>query len=129
MLLLDTDVVIDVSRGHEPAVRWLLEEGSADVVLPGYVVMELLQGCQNKQDQRAVLRQVEFYRILWPSAEACDRAIDLFAQHHLSDGLDLLDALIAALALEQNVPLHSFNEKHYRPIPGLTLVQPYSRGA
>jgi predicted nucleic acid-binding protein len=51
MTLLDTDVAIDIVRGHAPAVAWLQGLGSAPLGVPGLVVMELLQGCQNKQEQ------------------------------------------------------------------------------
>ena len=64
---------------------------------------------------------------MWPQPEACDRALDLYTGFHLSHGLGLLDALIGQLALELDLPLRTFNEKHYRAIPRLKLVQPYKR--
>jgi len=54
MVLLDTDVAIDVLRNHAPARTWLQGLGAAPVGLPGFVVMELLQGCQNKAEQQRV---------------------------------------------------------------------------
>ncbi len=129
MILLDTDVAVDVLRGYEPAIRWLLAKGEEAIALPGFAAMEMLQGCQNKRDQRTVLDQIDQYSVLWASPSACAEALRLFAQYRLSHNLGLLDALIAALALELDAALHTFNEKHYRPIPGLETVQPYERGA
>jgi predicted nucleic acid-binding protein len=51
MILLDTDVAVDVLRGHPPAVAWLQGLGTTTLGLLGLVVMELLQGCQNKAEQ------------------------------------------------------------------------------
>ena len=48
MLLVDTDVMIDVMRNHTPAINWLQTLHQEQVDLPGLVVMELLQGCQNR---------------------------------------------------------------------------------
>jgi predicted nucleic acid-binding protein len=40
MILLDTDVMIDVLRGYEPAKQWL--ESAQEIGVPGLVAMELL---------------------------------------------------------------------------------------
>lgn len=42
MLLIDTDVMIDVLRNHTPAMTWLQALGNEQIGLPGLVVMELL---------------------------------------------------------------------------------------
>ena len=46
MYLLDTDVLIDIQRGHAPAVAWFA--GLREVPsVPGFVVMEMVQSAQN----------------------------------------------------------------------------------
>jgi predicted nucleic acid-binding protein len=50
-----------------------------------------------------------------------------FTTYRLSNNLGLLDALIAACAVGLGARLCTFNVKHYRVIPGLVTVQPYSR--
>ena len=52
---------------------------------------------------------------------------DQFAQLHLSQGLGLLDSLIAATAVGHGSVLNTFNDRHYRMFPGLTTVRPYRR--
>lgn len=52
MILLDTDVAIDILRNHGPAVNWLQGLGPTPLGLPGLVMMELLQACQNKAQQQ-----------------------------------------------------------------------------
>lgn len=51
MILLDTDIMIDLLRRFPPAVTWLSSLGATDLVVPGYVVMELIQGCRNRSEQ------------------------------------------------------------------------------
>lgn len=127
MLLLDTDIMIDVLRRYPPALAWLTSLGTTQLALPGYVVMELIQGCRNKAEQDQLERGLTAYQVIWPSAAACEAALVSFAQHRLGHSLGIIDALIAHTAIELGAPLHTFNQKHYDPITGLTTVQPYAR--
>jgi predicted nucleic acid-binding protein len=54
MVLLDTDVMVDVMRRYAPAVAWLGSLGSETIGIPGLVAMELLQGCRDRREQRQV---------------------------------------------------------------------------
>jgi len=127
MILLDTDVMIDLLRKYPPAVAWLGSIGEEEVVLPGFVVMELIQGCRNKVEQQKVERELGTYGIAWPSSDTCDEALFVFASYHLSHRLGILDALIGQMAVALNVPLYTFNQKHYAAIPKLETVQPYEK--
>jgi len=129
MLLLDTDIMIDLSRQYQPALDWLASLGDEEIALPGFVVMELIQGCRNKLEQEKIEKTLVLYSVVWPSAKTCDEARSVFARYHLSHSLGLLDALIGETAVALNLPLHTFNQKHYAPISNLKIVQPYSRGA
>lgn len=46
---------------------------------------------------------------------------------HLSHNLGLRDALIASIAVGLSADLGTFNDKHYRAVPGLVTVRPYAR--
>ena len=37
MILLDTDVMIDIMRNHDPATEWLRQLGVEELALPGLV--------------------------------------------------------------------------------------------
>lgn len=126
MLLLDTDVLIDVQRGHAPALDWLA--GLTEIPsVPGLVVMELIQDAQNSQQVRQALKLVSPLPVVWPTRTDCDRALSDFTAYHLSHSLGLLDSLIAACAIGLSADLCTFNLKHYQVVPGLTTKQPYRR--
>jgi predicted nucleic acid-binding protein len=127
MILLDTDIMIDLLRRHPAALQWLGSLGAAPLLLPGYVVMELLEGSQNKHEQTTLLRFLSRFQVVWPSAPACDAAMQDFARCRLSHSLGMLDSLIAHTALEHHLPLHTFNQKHYTCVTALTTIQPYTR--
>ncbi len=125
MILLDTDVAVDVLRKYPPAIAWLQSLGKGEVGLPGLVVMELLQGCQDKAEQRRVAKFCLPFPLRWASSFDCSYALLDFASFRLSHNLGLLDSLIAHTAVGINVELATFNIKHYGVIAGLRTIQPY----
>ena len=128
MILLDSDVLIDLLRKHPPAVAWFdaLQEDE-ELAVSGYVVMELIQGCRNKGEQDRVQRELAPYGVVWLSQTDCDRALDVFAMYRLSHNAGLLDVLIGQTAVALGAPLHTFNQRHYDFIPGMQTLQPYSK--
>jgi hypothetical protein len=126
MELLDTDVLIDVQRGHPPALEWF--SGLTELpAVPGFVVMELIQDARNANEVQQALKLVAPLRIVWPTEADCTRALSDFATCHLSHSLGLLDALIAACAVGLSATLCTFNVKHYRVVPNLVTAQSYKR--
>jgi len=126
MYLLDTDVLIDIQRGHKPAVEWIASLKELPAV-PGLVVMELIQDADNSQRLQQALQLVSLLPVVWPTQADCETALSDFTNYHLSHNLGLLDALIAACAVGLSASLCTFNVKHYRVISDLKTVQPYSR--
>ncbi|MDF5734355.1 MULTISPECIES: PIN domain-containing protein [unclassified Nostoc] len=110
MYLLDTDVLIDIQRGHAPAITWFASLSELPSV-PGFVVMELIQDAQNKQQLSNALKLVAPLPIVWTTEADLTRALSDFMTYHLSHSLGLLDALIAACAVGQGATLCTFNGK------------------
>lgn len=80
MHLLDTDVLIDIQRGHPPAINWfasLLEVPS----VPGFVFMELVQDAQNKQQVTKALKLLAPLPIVWATEVDCTRALPDFTTY------------------------------------------------
>lgn len=127
MILLDSDVMIDVLRKHPPAVEWAGSVRDQEVVLPGIVVMELVQGCRSGGQLQVLLKAIKPFRQLWPSEVDCQNALQSLLALRLSDGLLITDSLIAQTAIGHGVSLHTFNIKHFAKIRGLQTIQPYNR--
>lgn len=125
-MLVDTDILIDLQRGHPPAVQWV----SASMVLPqvpGFVVMELIRGCRNKKSLLAVEKLIDPFDIVWAETEECELALGFFSRLYLSHNLGMIDSLIAGMAVGRDTGLCSFNEKHFGAVPGLKRLAPYTR--
>jgi len=121
-LLVDTDILIDVARGLDEAVAHLQAwEAEREIGISAITYMELLVGCRNKREQRAVERFVERFEVIPVSTLITEQAIELLRRYRLSHGLLIADALIAATAIMKGIPLVSKNQRDYRFIEELTL--------
>jgi len=128
MILVDTDIMIDLLRQYQPATEWLYSLAEDErVVLPGYVVRELVQGCRDKAEQYRLHRVLSNFSIIWPAAENCDQAVATYYKFHLSHNAGLLDVLIAHTALGHDLLLYTFNNKHYSFLKKLHTIQPYPK--
>jgi predicted nucleic acid-binding protein len=127
MRLLDSDIVIDILRGHAPALRWIVNVRGDELLVPGHVVMELIRGARNRQERDRVLQATEQWPLLWPTAEDCNRALTDFAIYYLSHNLSATDALIGQTAIGADAILCTFNVRHFRLIRDLVTEQPYDR--
>jgi predicted nucleic acid-binding protein len=126
MRLIDTDVLIDVQRGYQPALAWFTTLTELPQV-PGIVVMELYQSVQHQQDARAVAKLVQPLSVVWPTVADCQWALTTFPRLRLSHRIGLLDMLIAATAMGRGATLVTFNTKHYGAVTGLRTEQPYAK--
>lgn len=127
MALVDTDVMVDILRQYPPASEWLRSLGDQQILVPGFVAMELIQGCTSLKDQSVVKRMLRPAAVIWLTPSECDSAFQLYSRFHLSHNLGLLDSLIAQTAVSHGLSLNTFNTKHYSAVPGLATQQPYER--
>lgn len=120
-MLVDTDVLIWHLRGYPQATRRLDELGVLTLSTVSY--LEVLQGMRNKAELLAVKKMLERRSArLLPVTEAITlRATELMEALTLSHGLQMGDALIAATAIEHQLPVLTANVKHFSAIAGLTV--------
>ena len=127
MILLDTDVLIDCLRGLPAADVWLRESADQEFAIPGIVAMELIVGCHDKADLKHTQAFIRQFDVLWPEASDFEQAFDLLVTYRLEFGVSAPDCIIAAMALARDVPLYTFNLKHYQMLSGLKACEPYAR--
>lgn len=120
-MLFDTDVLIWIQRGNENAAMTL--QGDESPAISIYTYMELLQCMQNKKQHkltRDFLKDMDI-KILSLSNMIGQRASVYVEEYGLSHSMRAGDAIIAATAIEHNLPLCSGNKKHFTCIKELEI--------
>lgn len=124
LLLIDTDVLIDYSRGIEKT-KGILKNLESDHILAISVVtqLELMVGCENKSDFKSLQKFLSNFEIIQLSKSTSEIAVDLFKKYRLSHGVLIPDMLIASTALTLEIPLLSKNRKDFHFINKLELIE------
>ncbi len=120
-VLVDSDVLIWVARGHVSAIEAV--QRIADVYVSAISYMELVQGCRNKAELKAMLKTFSSRdaTVLPITKDISDQACRLVEQYALSHSVHVADALIAATALTHKLTLLSANRKHFSAITGIRM--------
>ena len=120
-MLVDTDVLIWHLRGYPQATRRLDELGS--LTLSAISWLEVLQGMRNKAELVAVKKMLDkrSARLLPVTETITLRAIELMESLTLSHGLQMGDALIAATAIEHQLPVLTANVKDFSAVEALQV--------
>ena len=114
-LLIDSDVLIDVLRGKDAALRFQWEELAAGSVLLAYspvTAAEIWHGVR-EGEQDIVTGLFAAMTCIPINAEIGRAAGDYLRQYRRSHNVALGDALIAATAALHQIPLWTRNRKHY----------------
>jgi predicted nucleic acid-binding protein len=122
-MIFDTEVLIWYFRGNLKARAFLSGVPFRDRRVSSLCIMELVQGCRDRQELRAVK---EFIRdniagVIHPDERISEKAITLLEGYALADELRSVDAIVAATALREDDTLVSANYKHFKKIAGLDV--------
>jgi hypothetical protein len=121
MILIDSDVLIWLMRGHAGAKARLAQINPWRISTITY--LELAQGCRSKEELQRAKRGLAApqTQILPLTPAISEQAMALVEAHALADGLQLADALIAATALEHNLTLLTGNTRHFVAVETLKV--------
>ena len=120
-MIFDTDIFIWAQRGNEKAAK--LMEKSEVRCLSIQSFMELLQCARDKKQHKYIkdfLTSFDF--LVLPFTENIGHRASIYIEEYtLASGLRSGDAIIAATAVENNLPLATSNVKHFKMIKELKL--------
>ena len=121
--LVDTDVLIEVLRQRDSGIlgQWS-ELGAADtlVAYSPVTAAEVWQGAR-EPETRTIEALFESLTCIPVDTAIGRKAGEYLRRFRSSHGIELGDALIAATATVQKVPLWTRNRKHY-PMPEIRLL-------
>jgi predicted nucleic acid-binding protein len=114
-VLVDSDILIEVSRGRDAAIvsQWMeLSHTDADVLYSPVSVAELWAGAR-PHEHDALNNLFRALTCTLIGKEAGHMAGAWLRKYRRSHGVEVADALIAAGAVENNAELWTRNRKHY----------------
>jgi predicted nucleic acid-binding protein len=121
--LIDSNVLIDVSRGNVGAIKYV-DRLAEPWALSQVTALELIVGARDNRD----LATIDGFLSLFPVVPLSDSigtgAYRLLKAYAKSHGLHVFDSLVAATAMEKALTLVTLNRKHYQMIEGLQLEVP-----
>ncbi len=124
-ILIDTDILIDISREIPTAINRFKEEKLNNKLCISVITkMELIIGCRNKIEQQKLNKFLQGFLIINVNELISNQGCQLLEKYRLSHGLLIADALIAATAIILDIPLLSKNQSDYRFIDEINLL-PY----
>ena len=105
--LIDTDILIDVLRKFKNAVAWLKKINEEEIIIPGFVLMELIQGCRNTAEKNKIEKAFNKFDVIWPTVETCKNAYSIFSKYYFSHGVGIIDSIIGQIAIDLNLPIQA----------------------
>jgi len=124
-VICDTDVLIEFfdekKTRHSQTVASIDEIGIDNILISAISKMELIKGTLHKEHSQQVAKKLKRLDTILLSPEITIRTIELLNTYHLSHGLAIPDALIAATSLETGIKLFSYNVRDFKFIKGLNL--------
>jgi predicted nucleic acid-binding protein len=120
-MIFDTDIFIWAQRGNEKAAKLMEMSGERHLSIQSF--MELLLCAKNKKQHKHIKDFLTSFNFLvLPLTENIGHRASIYIEEYtLASGLRSGDAIIAATAVENNLPLVSSNVKHFKMIKELEL--------
>lgn len=118
---LDTNVLIEWLKHGDKASA--LIESEFDFLVSDIVFGEILQGVRNQNELNFILKNFsKLFKIYYSNEAIHKRALEIMKSITLKSGIDYLDALIASMSIQYDIPLISMNEKHFKDIKNLEFI-------
>ena len=119
--LTDTNVFSEIFKGNA-AVKAFVEgfENSVDAT----VYVECLQGSKSNREKSIIKKYLSRFPVFHSTLDISKRTIALIDQYSNSHGLFLPDAQIAAVCLEYDLILITYNVGDFKFINGLKWLKP-----
>lgn len=121
LILLDTTVIVNYLQGDTQTVIYFNNLPSIPTISI-ITEAEIYQGAKNNLELKKWGKFISNLKLLPINPEISSQAIRLIKHFHLSHGLHILDALIAATAIENNYTIVTANIKHFQMIKELSLI-------
>ena len=123
-VIVDTDILIDFSLDRPDAVQTMaMLEENYTITVSVITAMELYAGCRSKKDLSEVEDLLSGLELHWITQTISEKGLSWMKEFRASHGVEINDMLIAGTAFINEIQLISKNQKHYRFLPDLKLLE------
>jgi len=122
MVILDTNILIELYKGNPLAKEAIKDFANENIFVSAITAAEFMVGARDKNDLQKIRKYLDEYITLPVDIEVTDVFIELFRTFALSHRPGIADALIAATALRYEIPLLTYNKRHFQFIPEIILL-------
>jgi len=123
IILCDSNVMIDWINHRQRAIDDL-KRIKGKIAISIITEYEIIAGAKDLIMQRNFEKHLNNYIIVLLDSNISSLAINLYKKYKLSHGLDMPDSLIAATAIELELPLFTYNIKDFSYLPEIQLYHP-----
>ncbi len=119
--LIVTNIFIAILKG-DVSLKLLVE--SLSCALDTTVYAELIQGSKNKLEVQKIEKYLTRFELIHFDKSVSQKTLELIRTYSKSHGLMFGDAIIAAICLENNLTLITYNVKDFRFNKSLQIRKP-----
>jgi hypothetical protein len=120
--MCDTNIFIHWFNNDKQTIDKLEQIGLDRIAVSVVTVMELIEGIDNKEQLQRLKKKIKHYAIVDFSREVSSLALHLVEDYKLSQNIQIPDAIIAATAVINKIPLFTYNTKDFKYIPNIVLI-------
>ena len=119
-------IMMDLVRGYPPATPVLIALNPiGGPQFSRVTAIDMLRECQSDAERTLALRFIGTSSVLDLTDAIAQRAFALLTAVPLPTPLTATDAIVAATAIEQSLPLYTFDPARFAAVPGLATAKPY----
>jgi predicted nucleic acid-binding protein len=119
-ILVDTDILIKVYRGHA-FYKAVLDKEENNLAISSVTYLELLFGLKTRGRIVDLNKQMRAYQLIHISETISIKALQIVNKYAVSNSIKVSDALIGATALVNNFQLFTDNKQDFGFIKGLSF--------
>jgi len=121
-ILVDTDIIIKVYRGHKEHAA-TFEEEKGKLAVSSITYIELLYGLKSRSRIVDLHKQMKAFHLIHLSEAISQTALDTVNKYGVSNSIKPADSIIAATALAFNFQLFTDNKKDFSFITELRFYE------
>lgn len=121
-ILVDTDILIKVYRGHS-SHKSELDKIQGNIAVSSITYLELLFGLKTRRRITDLHKQMRSYHLVHLSELISVKAMDILNKYGTSNAIKPADSLIAATSLVTNMALFTNNKQDFDFIEGISFYK------